>query len=176
MKILNNKIIILVILFVIRTSLFKVRRGGAISFDIYTIFQILFVLLIFLKLVFDNRIKLKLFFKNKSFRLVFMFYTLGLTSVLWSSLPSFSFYMSFQNLVFLIAFYHIFNSVKSFIEMESLFFKLSFLFIFIDALGDFSNYGFGFLVNWHNLETGGLAGMLLCYSLGELVMSKKRVK
>ena len=174
MTILNDKISFLTFLFVLRTSVFKVRRGADISFDAYTIFQIIVVCIIFILLVLSKNPKKSISAKNKPFSLLFSFYLLGILSCIWSALPYYSFYFAFQNMVFLFAFRHMFNRFESFIQAEKAFFIVTFMCIIIDAFGDFIINGYKFFLNWHNLETGGLAGMLLCYSLAEYVINKRR--
>lgn len=94
---------------------------------------------------------------------------LGLFSIMWSALPFYSLYFAFQNIVFLVMSYQIFSALRTFIEVEDLFLKLTTVFICIDALGDIIINGLSFMLNWHNLETGGLAAMLLSYCIAEFI-------
>ena len=164
-------IYVLIILFVVRISVFKMGRTS-LSLDIYTIFQILITLIIFAVLFFNRENKLLKMFKDKSFKLIVFVYLMGLTSSLWSALPSFSFYMSFQNLVFFFGIFYVFSKVYSFSEMETKFFNFSLILIAIDLFGDIVLSGSLNIFSYHNLETGGIAGVLFCYSSAELYVIK----
>lgn len=171
---LDKVIYILIILWVVRTSIFKVAKGS-LSLDPFTIIQILLVFAIFFIIVWYSKINIKPLLLNSSFNFLFYTYLLGVCSFFWSALPAFSVFMAFQNIVFLLAFFYIFSTKTKFQDFETLFIRLSFSFIFIDIVGQLIQLRtINFFFNWHNLETGGIAAVLLCYSIGELAFLKSR--
>ena len=129
----------LIIVFVIRISIFKVART-TISFDAYTILQIIAVMSIFALMIFSRKIHLRRFIKNKPVLFLLLVYMLGIVSFFWSELPFFSGYMAIQNLVFVLAFIYLFSRKQSLYDLEGEFIKFSFILIFIDFLGDLLLY------------------------------------
>lgn len=141
----------------------------SISLDLFSVLQILVVLTMFLLLFVQKAVILKDLINEKNFRILTLIYIFGIFSTLWSSIPLFSLFMAFQNLVFLAVIFYLVSHNNTFDNLESLLIKSVIIFIGISAAGDFIRNGPNFIFNWHNLKTGGLSGMLLCYSLGELL-------
>ena len=152
----------------VRIQIFQFRTTS-VGLNAYSGIQTLVVAVLFALLVIQRDTSLKTIFTNRLFCNLSFLYSLGMVSIIWSALPAFSFYMAFQNLVFLSAIFYLASLKDSFADLESFLIKSSLLFMLIALLGDIYRYGFSIIFGWHHLEIGGVGAMLLCYSVGEIV-------
>ena len=159
--------LIFFILWVYRVSCMPADGGGiAKGIQIATTFGLLYYAMNFRKKCVASAL-----FHAKSPNITMTWYLLlALASTLWSYLPMLSFFMAFEKLVFMIAFFAIFSQVHTFENMEKIF---VYLIVGMLVFNGIATRVMGYQA-WigHDLQQGSCAAMCFSYCCGEYLAKK----
>lgn len=167
--VLNSRFSLLFILFAL--WMYRVAfmsdsgQGLEKALQVITIFGMLFILLQYN----CNIVPQTYLYSNWPLRSCVLLYTWGVLSTLWAYLPSFAFFLAFQNIVIIFLLFWLFGRCKSFEQAERTFLiasSLLLVFIFISTRIDSPT----FFV--HHLSSASSAALLFSYSVGEYFSSR----
>lgn len=168
-SVLNSKFKWIAILFFI--LLYRIEFMQDTGFGFAKILQIIMtfgILILTLKKA-PNIIKFTITRTNAPIITLLVLYLYALLSSIWSFLPAFSLFLSFQNLVIIFLCAYIFSIPKNFYSLEKLFLYLcTFICLFEILCNRIIEGG---LFN-HFLTAGSLSAIILTYSFAEYIRSK----
>lgn len=169
--VLNSRFSLLFILFAL--WMYRVAfmsdsgQGLEKALQVITIFGMLFILLQYN----CNIVPQTYLYSNWPLRSCVLLYTWGVLSTLWAYLPSFAFFLAFQNIVIIFLLFWLFGRCKSFEQAERTFLiasSLLLVFILISTRIDSPT----FFV--HHLSSGSSAALLFSYAIGEYISRNKK--
>lgn len=160
-------LIILFFLWLYRIDFIVADSGGlAKGLQVVTLFG----MLVYLIIKKSNIFILGLHNSNMAIKSLIIIYTLALISTLWAYIPSFSFFLSLQNLVMIFLIIYLFSINKSFKKKERCFVLGLSSIILFEAITTRVITPSGLFV--HFLSAGSTAALLLSYSFAELINNK----
>lgn len=108
---------------------------------------------------------------NVAVRTLMWFYSYAVMSTLWAFLPTFAFFLSFQNIVLTFLLLWFFSKTKCFLKMEYLFLMASIAIILFEQITYRLLEVMAVFV--HLLASASAAAMIFSYSVGEYMASTK---
>ena len=127
-----------------------------------TVFGLLYLLLREQPSIFKDTIR----YTNTPVKSMTLLYLYAVLSTLWAFLPSFAFFLSFQNLLMIMLFMWAFSQFSSFAEMERGLIFITFVIVTFEFIA--SRIGTASIFN-HILSSGSLSAMMLAYCVGEFI-------
>ena len=119
----------------------------------------------------NNIVSKTYIWNNISGKTIVIFYFYAIFSTLWAYIPTFSFFLSFQNIVIFIVLYYILNRLKTFVSIETLFIVLSILIISFEVIIHRILYNPSFII--HFLPAASSSAICLSYSFSELISNNR---
>ena len=98
-------------------------------------------------------------------------YLFAILSTVWSIMPSFSFFLAFQNVVLLMVFFWLFSNFETFESLERVFLTVTVMIILFEAITLRLTYQPFLLV--HYLPAGSSAALCISYCSGELMSMRE---
>lgn len=104
-------------------------------------------------------------------RTIIIFYVYAIFSTLWAYVPTFAFFLAFQNIVIFIVLYYILNKLKTFISIENLFIIISTVIILFEVIIHRILYNPSLFI--HFLPAASSSAICLSYSFSELISNNR---
>lgn len=106
--------------------------------------------------------------------LTFVYVFATLTSV-FSELPQYAFFLSFQNVVILFLLYWIFSIPKTFVDLERLFLMM-YLIMMFSQMFFIRQVSYWWTLFVHDLSSGSCSALVISYCVGELLAERRHDK
>lgn len=159
-------LLFLFVLWLYRVDFISADGGGlAKGLQVLTIFGLLY-------LVLRNKKSIVSYAYNRTnlpVKSVLWLYTYAVISTLWALIPTFAFFLSFQNVVLIFVLMWLVTLARDFVQMERLFLVFAVLMTLFEVTFErLLNYPALFI---HYLPGGSAAALCVAYSIGELLAS-----
>lgn len=164
-------ITILFFIWLYRVDFIAADGGGiAKALQVTTIFGLLYIIL----KKKHNIINFSFNQTNNSIKSLLLLYSFALLSTLWAFIPTFAFFLSFQNLIIIFSLTWLFSSIEDFKSMEKSFLAFVMMIILFETiLYRVLVYPSLFI---HYLPSGSSAAMCFSYCISEYLTMKKTDK
>lgn len=164
-------ITILFFIWLYRVDFIAADGGGiAKALQVTTIFGLLYIIL----KKRHNIINFSFNQTNNSIKSLLLLYSFALLSTLWAFIPTFAFFLSFQNLIIIFSLTWLFSSIEDFKSMEKSFLAFVMMIILFETiLYRVLVYPSLFI---HYLPSGSSAAMCFSYCISEYLTMKKTDK
>lgn len=160
-------IVILFLLWLYRVDYIVADSGGiAKGLQVITIFGLLYCVLN----KFPHVISYSYRYTNIASQSILWFYSFAVLSTLWAFIPTFAFFLSFQNIVIMFTLIWMFRQVNSFKSMERLFLLFSITTTLFEVIV-FRFYEPVLFI--HFLPGGSTSAICISYCIGELMVKKE---
>lgn len=163
-----NRYFILIVLFIL--WLYRINfipaDGGGLAKGLQ-VFTLLGMLLFLYKRKNNNILIHDIKLSNGTIKSLILLYIYGMISTIWALIPTFSFFLAFQNLVIIFLFMYLFQINKSFKEKEKLFVIGTTALMLFEVITYRLVNGTQFFI--HFLSAGSTAALLFSYCIAELL-------
>lgn len=148
---------------------FIADTGGGLgkALQVVTIFGMLYLVLSRKKMI----VKYAYNRTNLPIQSVLWLYTYAVISTLWALVPTFAFFLSFQNIVLIFVLMWVVTLARDFVQMERFFLVFAVLMTLFEVICErFLNFPSLFI---HYLPGGSAAAICLAYTIGELLANHR---
>lgn len=161
-------LLLLFVLWLYRVD-FIADTGGGLgkALQVVTIFGMLYLVLSRKKMI----VKYAYNRTNLPIQSVLWLYTYAVISTLWALVPTFAFFLSFQNIVLIFVLMWVVTLARDFVQMERFFLVFAVLMTLFEVICErFLNFPSLFI---HYLPGGSAAAICLAYTIGELLANHR---
>lgn len=151
---------------------FVAADGGGLAkaLQVITIFGLFFIIL----KKKHNIVNFSLSKTNNSIKSLLILYIFALTSTLWAFIPTFAFFLSFQNIIIILSLVWLFSSMEDFKTMEKSFLAFVMMIILFETILYRVLVYPSVII--HYLPSGSSAAMCFSYCISEYLTQKKKDK
>ena len=161
-------LLILFILWLYRVDFISADGGGlAKTLQVVTLFGMFFLTISYRK----NLISIAYNRTNLPIQSVLYLYTYALISTAWALIPTFAFFLSFQNLALLLVLIWVFGQFRDFKTMEKSFLMIAVFTMLFEVIT--VRFLEGFSLFYHFLQSGSAAALCFSYCIAELLAMKR---